>query len=94
MQNVSRSKTFSKFFLIVYGNGFSVLISHTFWDSTALESGRNIGQGLIVCMAWIYLSKITNVGPWINIGHEQNVQSYVETNFEVSESHVKNSKIW
>ena len=42
-----------------------------------------------------FVKKI-NVGPWINVGHKQNVQSYVAKNptkLKVSVDHEKNSKI-
>ena len=42
------------------------------------------------------LSKRINVGPGINVGHEQNMQSYVTKNpinLKIFGSHGKNSKI-
>ena len=36
-----------------------------------LESGIDVGQGITVGPE--NLSKRINVGPWINVGHEQNV---------------------
>ena len=42
------------------------------------------------------LSKRINVGPWINVGHEQNVQSFVTknpSNLKISVGHEKKSKI-
>ena len=43
-----------------------------------LESGIDVGQGITVGPGK-FVKKI-NVGPWISIGHEQNVQIYVTKN--------------
>ena len=42
------------------------------------------------------IPNLINVGPLINVGHEQNVKSYVEknpSNLKISVGHGKNSKI-
>ena len=59
-----------------------------------LESGIDVGQGINVGPG--ILSKRINVGPWINVGHEQNVQIYVTKNLSNLKIFVdpgKNSKI-
>ena len=59
-----------------------------------LESWIDVGQGINVGPGK-FVKKI-NVGPWINVGHEQNVQSYVTknpSNLKISVGHGKNSKI-
>ena len=60
------------------------------YDSNAsncftLKSGIDVGQGI-------------NVGPWISVGREQNMQSYVTKNLKpenlkIYVDHEKNSKI-
>ena len=59
-----------------------------------LQSGRDVGQGINVGPGK-FVKKI-NVGPQINVGHEQNVQSYVTknpSNLKISVGYGKNSKI-
>ena len=44
----------------------------------------------------IILAKRINIGPWINVGHKENVKNYVEknlSNLKVSICHGKNFKI-
>ena len=60
-----------------------------------LESGIDVGQGINVGPG--KFAKRINIGPWINVGHEQNVQSYVTknpSNLKISLGHGKKSKIW
>ena len=59
-----------------------------------LESGIDVGQGITVGPGKFV--KIINVGPWINVGHEQDVQIDVtktQSNFKISVDPGKNSKI-
>ena len=59
-----------------------------------LESGIDVGQGITVGPG--NLSKRINVGPWINVGHEQNVQIHVTknpSNLKISVDPGKNFKI-
>ena len=63
-------------------------------DTTTLESGIDVGQGITVG-PWKFVKK-NNVGPWINVGHEQNVQIYVTknpSNLKIFVDPGKNSKI-
>ena len=60
-----------------------------------LESGIDVGQQINVGPG--KFAKKNKVGPWINIGHEQNSQSYViknPSNLKISVGQGKNSKIW
>ena len=45
------------------------------FDLLTLESGIDVGQGITVGPGKFV--KRINVGPWISVGHEQNVQIYV-----------------
>ena len=59
-----------------------------------LESGIDVGQGINVGPGKFV--KRINVGPWINVGHEQNVQRYVTknpSNLKISLGHGKSFKI-
>ena len=76
--------------LLDYANIFDVL----FHVDITLESGIDVGWGINVGPE--KLVKRIYVGPWRNVGHEQNVQSYVTknlSNLEIYEGHEKNSKI-
>ena len=33
-----------------------------------------------ICRPWEKFHNLINIGPWINVGHEQNVQIYVTKN--------------
>ena len=63
-------------------------------DVDTLESGIDVGQGITVGPGK-FVKKI-NIGPWINVGREQNVQIYVTKNpsdLKISVDPGKNSKI-
>ena len=49
-----------------------------------------------ICKPWEKFQNLINVGPWIKVGHEINVQSYVTknpSNLKISVGHEKNPKI-
>ena len=68
----------------------------TSWEANlvTLESGMDVGQGINVEPGKFI--KNNKIGPWINAGHEQNVQSFVtktHQNMKISVGQEKNSKI-
>ena len=53
--------------------------------------------GILWSPEYVDVGQVINVGPWLSVGHEQNLQSYVTknpSNLKISAGHGKNSKIY